>query len=182
VRLYQSTNGPRSWPAIASLFAKAIFDDDPLPLFQYAHSGIYTGSRQSELSRVAVGCADSPPVRRQDGVSAERMADEIVRVLSEVSPHFGGSVSLVEPDGQCEFWPQRMDPPAGFRFTGTWNATLKQPMLVVGNTADPITPLTSAREINQLMGDSSRLIIQDSPGHCSLGVRPKALPCAEPNC
>lgn len=79
-------------------------------------------------------------------------------------------------------------------------------MLIVSNTADPITPLSSGQEINevsllrrcplnyllfsisnfleltrcrrrllfnlfsrQLMGSSSRLLIQDSPGHCSLG-------------
>lgn len=62
-------------------------------------------------------------------------------------------------------------------------------MLIVSNTADPlslhrsylsfplsadvpsarITPLASGRELNALMGNSSRLLIQNSPGHCSLG-------------
>lgn len=61
-------------------------------------------------------------------------------------------------------------------------------MLIVSNTADPcvtlsssleplsdplspprITPLASGRELNALLGPSSRLLIQNSPGHCSLG-------------
>lgn len=63
-------------------------------------------------------------------------------------------------------------------------------MLIISNTADPfvlssflpssmplpltaalhsITPLASGRELNSLMGSSSRLLIQNSPGHCSLG-------------
>lgn len=41
-------------------------------------------------------------------------------------------------------------------------------MLIISNKADPITPLASGREINKLMGNSSRLLIQNSPGHCSL--------------
>ena len=43
-------------------------------------------------------------------------------------------------------------------------ATLRTPMMIISNTADPITPLSSGHEINDLMGNSSRLLIQNSPG------------------
>jgi TAP-like protein len=49
-----------------------------------------------------------------------------------------------------------------------WNNKLDTPMLIISNTADPITPRASGEEIHKLMGKSSRLLIQDSPGHCSL--------------
>lgn len=46
----------------------------------------------------------------------------------------------------------------------SFTAKLDHPMLIISNTADPITPLTSGRELNHLMGDSARLLIQNSPG------------------
>ncbi|KAI5114646.1 hypothetical protein M0805_009165, partial [Coniferiporia weirii] len=56
------------------------------------------------------------------------------------------------------------------RFTGPWNHTLRNPILIVSNTADPVTPIASGRLVNSLLHDSSRLLIQNSPGHCSLGL------------
>lgn len=125
--MYQSTNGPKSWPATAALFASAILDDDPLPLYKHVSGTLFVSSSQSELSRVAVGCADSPPTTKGSGVGAEEAAKEMMRVLGEVSPHFGGSVSLIEQDGNCEFWTQREDGPKGFRFTGPWNVRPSSP-------------------------------------------------------
>lgn len=105
------------------------------------------------------------------------------------------SISIQEPDGNCEFhFGNILGPPE--RFTGPFNASLSTPMLLISNTADPITPLTSGQELNrvsrflrsqtsglpqkiwlclrpfhlhrlQLMGSSSRLLIQKSPGHTS---------------
>ncbi|KZW03387.1 hypothetical protein EXIGLDRAFT_759249 [Exidia glandulosa HHB12029] len=51
------------------------------------------------------------------------------------------------------------------RFTGPWNHTLANQMLIASALYDPITPLPSARLINQLMPHSTRLIISDTPGH-----------------
>lgn len=106
------------------------------------------------------------------------------------------SISIQEPDGNCEFHLGNiLGPPE--RFTGPFNASLSTPILLISNTADPITPLTSGQELNrvsrplrfqtsrllqsiwlclrpschlrllQLMGSSSRLLIQKSPGHTS---------------
>ncbi|KAJ7040598.1 hypothetical protein C8F04DRAFT_1082819 [Mycena alexandri] len=36
---------------------------------------------------------------------------------------------------------------------------------------DPITPIQSGLRISSLMPDSTRIIIQDGPGHCSDAVR-----------
>jgi hypothetical protein len=40
-------------------------------------------------------------------------------------------------------------------------------MLIVSNTADPITPIASGLLINRHMANSSRIVIQNGPGHCS---------------
>jgi hypothetical protein len=53
-----------------------------------------------------------------------------MKTMREVSPHFGVSVSVGEPDGGCQYWPVR----GPERFVGPWNATLEWPMLIVSNT------------------------------------------------
>lgn len=166
--LYRSTNSPAAWPKISNAFADAMAGNitslyvmflEPFDLDQGLHD-------QKDLSRAAVSCADSLPFKKDEFPTAEFMTNQTLRAL-DVSPHFGASVSLAEPDGGCQFWPASGKAPE--RFTGPWNATLKTPMLIISNTADPITPLSSGRELNALMGNSSRLLIQNSPGHCSLG-------------
>ncbi|KAJ7753636.1 hypothetical protein DFH07DRAFT_774037 [Mycena maculata] len=111
--------------------------------------------------------------------AARDLAAEIMNTMGEVSPHFGSSVSVGEPDGGCHYWPVR----GPERFTGPWNATLEWPMLIVSNTMGPevsmsnmwytrlrITPIESGLRVNALMPDSSRLVIQDGPGHASVTI------------
>ncbi|KAH8809618.1 TAP-like protein-domain-containing protein [Flagelloscypha sp. PMI_526] len=43
------------------------------------------------------------------------------------------------------------------------------PILFISNTADPVTPLLSAKKIQKRFG-SSALLTQNSPGHCSLSA------------
>ncbi|KAF8146414.1 hypothetical protein K438DRAFT_1869647 [Mycena galopus ATCC 62051] len=117
-----------------------------------------------DLARLGVTCLDSPPPgTRAEVPTPEDLAAEFLKTMREVSPHFGASVSVGEPDGGCQYWPVR----GPERFVGPWNATLEWPMLIVSNTMDPITPIESGLRINSLMPDSTRIIIQDGPGHCS---------------
>ncbi|KAI5479164.1 alpha/beta-hydrolase [Pseudohyphozyma bogoriensis] len=168
--LYTATNQPGSWPKISSIFGQALngnvtalYNALVQPLHLEGHA-----KKQTDLSRVAVSCADTVPYASpEEWPTADYMVEKTLAVLNDTSRHFGASVTLIEPDGGCQFWPASGKTPE--RFTGPWNATLRTPMLIVSNTADPITPLASGREINALMGNSSRLLIQNSPGHCSLG-------------
>ncbi|KAG8736011.1 hypothetical protein FRC10_009884 [Ceratobasidium sp. 414] len=68
--------------------------------------------------------------------------DEIVRVTREVSPMF---------------W-------AVERYTGPWNKKLSNPILVIGNEADPITPYKNAKSVADALGESAVLIEQDDYG------------------
>jgi hypothetical protein len=83
----------------------------------------------TDLSRLAVTCADSPwkPIP-----TAEDIADELLAGLQGTSKHFGASPIFTEPDGGCEFWPTRGRAPE--RFTGPWNASLDYPLLIISNT------------------------------------------------
>ena len=105
--------------------------------------------------------------------------DEWLDVYQKVSPLVFSSVTS-EPDLGCEYWP--VTPPE--RFQGPWNNTLSNTILVLSNTVsetskqyltpflvltwtvqeDPITPLDSALKVEDLLGDSARLLLQDGPG------------------
>jgi pimeloyl-ACP methyl ester carboxylesterase len=54
------------------------------------------------------------------------------------------------------------------RFTGPFEVTTSSPVLVVGNTFDPATPLHGARAVNRLL-DGSRLLVLDGWGHGAIG-------------
>ncbi|KAF7301068.1 Abhydrolase-4 domain-containing protein [Mycena indigotica] len=63
----------------------------------------------------------------------------------------------------CLAWPEF--PKTNFR--GPFVANTSFPLLLIGNTADPVTPLWSARKMSQGFGGSV-VLTQNSAGHCSL--------------
>lgn len=88
-------------------------------------------SAAADLSRLAVTCLDSPPpADESEYPTAEELADIDLGTIKDVSRHFGASVGISEPDGGCQFWPVT----GPERFTGPWNHTLRNPMLIVSNT------------------------------------------------
>lgn len=80
----------------------------------------------NDLERPAVSCNDAPPFSPP---SAEAVVDEYLDVYHNVSK-FVFSVLTTEPDSGCQFWPVK---PVE-RFTGPWNQTLRNPILLVSNT------------------------------------------------
>ncbi|KAL1757025.1 Alpha/Beta hydrolase protein [Schizophyllum commune] len=89
--------------------------------------------------------------------------DTIVSASANVSPLFGPRWG--DPGNACFAWPAR----AVERYTGPWDNKLKNKILIIGNTADPITPFENAQLMTQLLGDSAVLVKQDGFGHTSLG-------------
>ncbi|KAI0701848.1 TAP-like protein-domain-containing protein [Cytidiella melzeri] len=116
-----------------------------------------------DLQRSAVSCNDNAPFEMPP---VEDIVDELLEVYHNVTRAVF-SVVTTEPDAGCQNWP--VSPPE--RFQGPWNHTLRNPILVFSNTADPVTPLDSGRKVVEQLGDSSRLVIQDSPGHCTLAMQ-----------
>ncbi|KAJ6550847.1 hypothetical protein DFH09DRAFT_988697 [Mycena vulgaris] len=157
---------PPQWSDSATALAQAMAGNGTM-LFDKLATPRAPSTPHYDLVRLGVTCMDSPPpASRADMPSAEDLAAEFLRTMREVSPHFGASVSVGEPDGGCQYWPVR----GPERFVGPWNATLEWPMLIVSNTMDPITPIESGLRINSLMLNSTRIIIQDGPGHCSTAI------------
>ncbi|CEL58766.1 Putative hydrolase Mb2247c OS=Mycobacterium bovis (strain ATCC BAA-935 / AF2122/97) GN=Mb2247c PE=3 SV=1 [Rhizoctonia solani AG-1 IB] len=111
----------------------------------------------------AVICSDA-----QDAgdVTTKDVFDNIVSVTRRISPTFGpiGIDRFSRPF--CHRWPVR----AVERYTGPWNKTLSNPILVIGNEADPVTPYINAKSVADALGSSAVVIEQGGYGHPSLNM------------
>lgn len=68
----------------------------------------------------------------------------------------------------CAAWPAAAK---ADRFTGPFQVTTAKPLLIVGNTYDPATPLHGARRANTLFG-GSRLLVLNGWGHGAIDSGP----------
>ncbi|KAI8852949.1 hypothetical protein BC829DRAFT_440269 [Chytridium lagenaria] len=92
------------------------------------------------------GSSGNPAVKCNDGADESKGSlDEFLR-------------------GAEEYWPVK----AAERFTGPWNKTLKNKILIIGNTLDPVTPIEGAKAVFRLSTPAnSVLLVQEGIGHCS---------------
>ncbi|KAI0827447.1 TAP-like protein-domain-containing protein [Trametes gibbosa] len=148
---------PPMWPGIAQAFSQAM--DGNATALVNAHSHAHS---LVDLERSAVSCNDNLPF---EAPTPEELIDVQLDVLKHVS-RFSLAVISTEPDAGCQYWPVEPNE----RFVGPWNHTLRNPLLIVSNTADPVTPLSNGRMVHEELKNSSRLLIQTSPGHCSLAL------------
>ncbi|KAI0672369.1 TAP-like protein-domain-containing protein [Trametes maxima] len=155
--LLGALESPTSWPGAAKAFARAMAGDGTAVL-----NTLQSGQFLRDLERSAVSCNDNKPF---PAPTPEEVIDEQLYALEHVS-RFALAVVVSEPDAGCQFWP--VTPPE--RFLGPWNSTLRNPVLIISNTADPATPLANGKLVDETLGNSSRLLVQDSPGHCSLAL------------
>ncbi|CAE6481040.1 unnamed protein product [Rhizoctonia solani] len=163
-KLYDAMEAPYRWPIFARDLEDAI-GGNPAPLLNKI---LPDPSRDrfdhANLARYAVTCIDSLPFNKSDPSTfptPEHLARRIVARVNSTSKYFGGSPGLTDIDGGCQFWP--VD--GVERYAGPWNRTLANPVMVISSSVDPITPLASARFINDALGDMSRLVIVNAPGH-----------------
>ncbi|EIW53437.1 uncharacterized protein TRAVEDRAFT_74763 [Trametes versicolor FP-101664 SS1] len=155
--LLGALESPSSWPGAARAFAQAMDGDGTAVLNGLSHTQYL-----SDLERSAVSCNDNKPFKAP---TPEEVIDEQLDVLKHLT-RFALAVVVAEPDAGCQYWP--VTPPE--RFLGPWNHTLRNPVLIISNTADPATPLSSGKLVHETLGNSSSLLVQDSPGHCSLAL------------
>ncbi|THH28990.1 hypothetical protein EUX98_g5196 [Antrodiella citrinella] len=116
-----------------------------------------------DLSRTAVACNDQPLFKAP---TIEEMVDERLYVYQNVSRFAFAAENVEYVDFGCQYWPAM--PPE--KFQGPWNHTLQNPILVLSNTLDPITPVLSGQTVAELLGSSARLLIMDGPGHTTIAL------------
>ncbi|KDN33735.1 hypothetical protein RSAG8_13166, partial [Rhizoctonia solani AG-8 WAC10335] len=179
--IFQGMYQPSKWPELANQLAEInqAFQNvsstnsthtkrslrAPLPVLdlgrRQSNSNGTNDDPAPDYSFQGVTCADAVDA---GNVTTKEVFDLLVTVTREVSPMFGptwGDAGLY-----CHRWPVR----AVERFTGPWNHKLANPILVIGNEADPITPYISAKSVADALGDSAVLIEQDDYGHLSLAM------------
>jgi len=115
-------------------------------------------------STTAIYAADS---WASDNSTTKDVYDMIVKVSREVSPMFG---PMWFPIGYMGYkWPAR----SVERLPPFRHQKLRNQILVIGNTADPVTPIMSARFVAELLGDQAVLVEQLGFGHTTLAESSK---------
>ncbi|KAF8314514.1 alpha/beta-hydrolase [Clavulina sp. PMI_390] len=162
--IFSAMYKPRGWTGLAKKLA-ALLLGDGAPFLSAAQSGLNlsdTTSRQSTTYGInAVTCTDGAPLvgKYTAEEAVQHALDAAIKTYETTTTLFSG----LEVETTCFSWRAT----ASERYTGPWNSSLANPILVIGNTADPICPVANAKQVNEYLPDS-RLIVQDGPGHCSL--------------
>ncbi|KAI0719840.1 TAP-like protein-domain-containing protein [Cerioporus squamosus] len=147
---------PQGWSNTAQAFAAAMAGDGSAVLDAVNEKELV------DLERSAVSCNDNKPFAPP---KPEDVIDEALFVQQNVT-RFGLTITISEPDSGCQFWP--VTPPE--RYLGPWNSTTKNPILIISNTNDPATPISSGEIVHKTLGNSSAFLVLDAPGHTSLSL------------
>lgn len=143
------------WPAVATLLQRAATgagqpeatpDSSPPP----APSG--AGYVTSAGRQLAVVCGESPNPETATGFTAQVEAS-----------YARAGLSAWPFVAACQGWTAR----AADRYLGPWDKSTPVPVLVIGNTYDPATPLASSVRMAQELADA-RLLIVHGFGHTVL--------------
>jgi pimeloyl-ACP methyl ester carboxylesterase len=158
--------GREAWPGLASGLARAAGGDgaDLLELFDlYVNRGTDGSYADEYPAFLAIGCLDGPSLG--DLQTVRRVQLE----ARAAAPRFGpGNVGL---GLVCAFWP--VPPVAG---PGPISAPGSAPIVVVGTTGDPATPVAWARSLATELG-SGRLLLHRGEGHTAF---PAGDQCLDP--
>ncbi|KAF8309550.1 hypothetical protein DL93DRAFT_2170251 [Clavulina sp. PMI_390] len=112
----------------------------------------------AQIALVAITCADSPDA---GNVTTKDVFNALLS-SANVSQMWGPEWPATYV---CHKWPAR----AVERYTGPWNATLSEKVLIIANQGDPITPKANAELVAGMLGNSSAFLLRDGYGHTSLG-------------
>jgi pimeloyl-ACP methyl ester carboxylesterase len=146
------------WPALAIGLARADNGDGSilLRLFDSYAEREAGGKYSNEIeANMAINCIDRPSPRDVSAYQAD------AKVFASDSPTFGASLAYGALP--CAFWTV---PPVGP--VAPLPARGAAPILVIGNTRDPATPLEMAKGLSQEL-ESGRLLTYDGDGHTAYG-------------
>jgi pimeloyl-ACP methyl ester carboxylesterase len=145
---------PSLWPVAAAALEEAIQGDASLA------ETIARGATTDQVRMLfqeqgaALVCADSPA--RHPASAWLRVVDRLEDISRIGGPIVGWQLA------PCASWPTS----SASRYTGPWNATTRNPILVIGNRFDPNTPLRNARLAARRLGNAV-LLTHDGYGHTS---------------
>ncbi|KAI8918448.1 hypothetical protein DFJ77DRAFT_455560 [Powellomyces hirtus] len=138
--LFMSLYKPRTWQKVASAFNDAITYANGTKLYYMSASSgptdfCSTGGDSEDYSNLAVHCTDRRPF-----TDLKHMLSQVQR-LAEMSPLAGAMWGWWA--SPCLSW----NVTAAERYTGPWNATTRNKLLLIGNAYDPVTPFRHAKRL-----------------------------------
>jgi pimeloyl-ACP methyl ester carboxylesterase len=151
---YEGVSKPEQWPLAAVALEGAAEGDASVA------ETIARGATSDQVrilfqeQGTALVCADSPA--RHPASAWLRVVDRLEAVSRIGGPVVGWQLA------PCASWPTA----SANRYTGPWNATTKNPILVIGTRFDPNTPLRNARRAARRLGNAV-LLVHDGYGHLS---------------
>jgi pimeloyl-ACP methyl ester carboxylesterase len=144
---------PSVWPLAAAALEEAAEGDGSTikaAAESFTSDEFRVGAQEQSAALI---CADSPA--RQPASAWPRVVDRL-----EAVSRIGGPVVGWLVGAPCASWPT----PSADRYTGPWNATTRNPILVIGTRFDPTTPLRNARLAARRLGNAV-LLVHDGYGH-----------------
>jgi pimeloyl-ACP methyl ester carboxylesterase len=163
-----------NFPLLAEALA-AMKDPDNLNISSVRYLIPDQGIRCSDKSCTSVDCAGEDGAWYHEPNVAVSCSDTAVTQphrsfadfkawagsLHQQSKFFGGFFTS-DSTMACHKWPT----PPSFRFEGTFGGRTNHPILFVGNTLDPISPVENTWEMAHLF-DGAVALITNAGGHCS---------------
>ncbi|KAF2186859.1 hypothetical protein K469DRAFT_705386 [Zopfia rhizophila CBS 207.26] len=154
-----------SFPVVAQILATIEARDGSglAPALRSRH--VYTCPVNSSISEKIYTDVPQFAVLCSDGIDQSSLNitiyDAYWKALAAESPTAGAIWARLKM--KCAGWPLK----AVYRFRGPFEGSTSHPILWIGNTADPVTPLGSAKAMSKKF-PGSVLLTQDSGGHCSI--------------
>ncbi|CAE7136267.1 unnamed protein product [Rhizoctonia solani] len=109
----------------------------------------------------AITCADAV---NAGGSTTKQAFETVVDLTDNYTRLFGSWLGWQFAGMFCQHWPVR----AVERYTGPFNHTLENKIIVIGNLYDPVTPFGNAKLVAEALGDSAVLLKHNGYGHTSL--------------
>lgn len=138
----------------------------PMISNSYADSDLPIGYPWQLEAGVSVLCGDGEDINYRSKADFS----EYLALLESQSPLVGSI--WAEIILHCIHWPASNRPSLQNRFTGPFQSNLSDydprgsPLLFIGNTEDPVTPVRNAFKMSE-RHEGSVVLTQDTPGHCS---------------
>jgi pimeloyl-ACP methyl ester carboxylesterase len=153
-------------------------DTTPDPRFLNTTTPYPPDYAHSLEAAISVLCGDGSPLPDSKSSYASYVSD-LVNQSALIGPTWA-QITL-----PCRHWPESLRPAERNRFAGPFGSNLSsyaleadpnkgawaRPLLFIGNTADPVTPVRNALRMSETH-EGSVVLTQNAPGHCSGPTHP----------